>query len=94
KPSEFTGNVFCITKPENVRIPGYVIIFGLKECEKQTRKWMVYFLTAPKMLLRNFFLRRYDFCASLCHPFAIPPLRPADEEAVPYFSKRSVSDRH
>jgi hypothetical protein len=48
KRYKFTGNVFCNTKTENVRIPGYVTIFRRKDCEKQTRKWIVY----PKISLR------------------------------------------
>ncbi|MDR2765529.1 MAG: hypothetical protein LBB90_10945, partial [Tannerella sp.] len=48
KPSKFTGDVFCHPTTENARIPGYVSIFRRKQGEKQTRKWVVYFQTAPK----------------------------------------------
>jgi hypothetical protein len=48
KRHKFTGDGFCSTKTENVRIPGYVIIFKMQYCEKQTRKCTVYFLTVPK----------------------------------------------
>jgi hypothetical protein len=34
---------------ENARIPGYVSIFRRKYGEKQTRKWVVYFQTAPNI---------------------------------------------
>jgi hypothetical protein len=48
KRHKFIGDVFCGTKPENARIPGYVSIFGLKYGEKQNGKCDVYFQTAPK----------------------------------------------
>ncbi|MDR2765116.1 MAG: hypothetical protein LBB90_08810, partial [Tannerella sp.] len=40
---------FCHPTTENARIPGYVSIFRRKYGEKQTRKWVVYFQTAPKI---------------------------------------------
>jgi hypothetical protein len=36
KRHKFIGDVFCGTKPENARIPGYVRIFGLKYGENRT----------------------------------------------------------
>ncbi|MDR1455981.1 MAG: hypothetical protein LBJ01_10050, partial [Tannerella sp.] len=47
---KFIGDVFCGTKPENARIPGYVSIFGLKYGEKQNDKCDDYFQTVPKPL--------------------------------------------
>jgi hypothetical protein len=53
KRYKLTGDVFCRTKTENVRIPGYVIIFKMQYGEKQTRKCTVYFLTVPNFVSQN-----------------------------------------
>jgi hypothetical protein len=47
KSYKFIGTVFCRTKPENARIPGYVRIFRLKNGGKQADTCMIYFQTPP-----------------------------------------------
>jgi hypothetical protein len=41
-------DVFCRMKPENAHMSGYVCIFGLKYCNKQTDKCAVYFRMTPE----------------------------------------------
>ncbi|MDR1403463.1 MAG: hypothetical protein LBJ60_07175, partial [Tannerellaceae bacterium] len=42
KSYKFIGTVFCQTKPESARIPGYVSAFRLKDGGKQADKCMIY----------------------------------------------------
>ncbi|MDR1403621.1 MAG: hypothetical protein LBJ60_07980 [Tannerellaceae bacterium] len=47
KSYQFMATVFCHTKPERARIPGYVSALRLKDGGKQADTGMIYFQTPP-----------------------------------------------